>query len=422
MSQADETRPLTLLWLDLDHFKDVNDRWGHPAGDQLLRTVATRLRRSLRDGDDAAYRLGGDEFAILLPGISAAEAARRARRILRTVSQSCEIGGGPHRPYASIGIASVPRDATDPDRLMKCADLALYAAKEYGRNAVQTFRPELEQQLTWRAALEPTLRLALDEGQFELWYQPIVALPSHRLVGFEALLRWNHPERGLVLPDEFVGLAEQCQVIDEIGAWVLTRACAEAASWPDAIGVAVNVSAHQLCGRELPAQVEQALGRSGIAADRLELEVTETAIIQNPDTAFAVLREVQRGGVHVALDDFGTGYSSLSFLTRLRFDTIKIDRSFICAMTSRPDCAAVVEAVTSLGRHLGLETTAEGIETAEQLRLVGELGCRRAQGFLLGRPVPADTARDIAWSGTSFVGAATGSPGAALRVGAQEAA
>ena len=263
---------------------------------------------------------------------------------------------------------------------------------------MRSFGPEIEDRLTGRATMERALQGALAEQQFELWYQPIRALPSRRLVGFEALLRWNHPHRGMILPTEFIGLAEETQLIEEIGAWVLAEACAEAAGWPHAVGVAVNLSAQQLRRPGLAAQVDRGLREAGLAAARLELEVTETAIIQDPDTAFALLRQVQERGVRIALDDFGTGYSSLSFLTRFKFDTIKIDRSFICDMASRSECAAIVDAVSSLGTHLGLVTTAEGIETAEQLRRVGELGCRRAQGFLLGRPMPAAAARDVAWS------------------------
>ncbi len=398
VTHATDTRPLALLWLDLDHFKKLNDTRGHPAGDQLLRTVADRLRRSLRQSDGAAYRLGGDEFAVVLVGVGASEAKRLARRVLRVLNQSCEIAGQPYRVHASIGLALAPGDAADPDRLMSRADLALYAAKASGRNAVQSFGPEIEDRLTGRATLERALQGALAERQFELRYQPIRALPSRRLVGFEALLRWNHPQRGMILPTEFIGLAEETQLIEEIGAWVLAEACAEAAGWPEAVGVAVNLSAQQLRRPGLAAQVDRGLREAGLAAARLELEVTETAIIQDPDAAFALLREVQARGVRIALDDFGTGYSSLSFLTRFKFDTIKIDRSFICDMANRSECAAIVDAVSSLGTHLGLATTAEGIETVEQLRRVGELGCRRAQGFLLGRPMPAAAARDVAWS------------------------
>ncbi|MBW4090834.1 MAG: EAL domain-containing protein [Proteobacteria bacterium] len=398
VAQATAVRPLALLWLDLDRFKHLNDTRGHPAGDQLLRIVADRLRRSLRQTDGAAYRLGGDEFAVVLAGLGPPEATRIARRVLRVLNQSCEIAGQPYRVHASIGLALAPADATDPDRLMSRADLALYAAKASGRNAVRCFGPEIEDRATGRATMERALQGALTEGQFALWYQPILALPSRELVGFEALLRWNHPDRGLIAPGAFIQVAEETQLIEEIGAWALAEACAEAAGWPAAVGVAVNLSTQQLRRPGLAAQVERALRDADLDAARLELEVTETAIIQDPDAAFALLAAIQARGVRIALDDFGTGYSSLSFLTRFKFDTIKIDRSFICDMASRSECAAIVDAVSSLGTHLGLVTTAEGIETAEQLRRVGELGCRRAQGFLLGRPLPAAEARALAWS------------------------
>jgi diguanylate cyclase (GGDEF)-like protein len=400
VAQATDAQPLALLCLDLDHFKEVNDTWGHPAGDELLCTVAERLRQSLRKNDHSVYRLGGDEFAVLLPTISAAGAERLARRVLRTLNQSCEIAGQPYRLHASIGLALVPNNAVDPERLMSRADLALYAAKASGRNAVQSFRSEMERRQLGRVTMERELRVALAEHQFVLWYQPIRALPSRELVGFEALLRWNHPQRGMILPTEFIGLAEETQLIDEIGAWALAEACAEAADWPEAIGVAVNLSAQQLRNPNLVAQVKHGLSQAGIAAKRLELEVTETAVISDPDTAFAQLRDVQKHGVQIALDDFGTGYSSLSFLARFKFDTIKIDRSFVSDIANRPECAAIVDAVSSLGTHLGSMTTAEGIETEEQLRRVVELGCCRAQGFLFGRPMPAKAARESAWSST----------------------
>ncbi len=396
VATATASRPLTLLWLDLDQFKEVNDSWGHPAGDQLLCVVAERLRTAFRDGEDCAYRLGGDEFAVLLSGVEADIGARRARRVLRELNQPCRIDGRTYRPRGSIGIAAAPADATEPDRLMSRADLALYAAKASGRNQVRRFLPDIEHRVAGRASLERELEIALVEGQFTLRYQPILALPTRALVGFEALLRWNHPERGLILPEAFIAVAEQTRLIDEIGAFVLTESCAEAASWVGTPGVSVNLSARQLRQRTLRGDVEGALRRAGLAPGRLELEVTETAIIQDAFAAFAALHEVQALGVRVALDDFGTGYSSLSFLTRFKFDTIKIDLSFIAGMQQRPDCAAIVEAVTSLGARLGLATVAEGIETIEQLRRVGEFGCGRAQGFLLGRPMPAEAARRLA--------------------------
>jgi diguanylate cyclase (GGDEF)-like protein len=398
VAQATEAQPLALLCLDLDHFKEINDTWGHPAGDQLLCTVAERLRQSLRKNDYAAYRLGGDEFAVLLPGIGATDAQRLARRILRALNRSCEIAGQPYRLRASIGLALAPSDAADAERLISRADLALYAAKASGRNSIQSFGPEMEHRLLGRATMERELQVALAEHQFVLWYQPIRALPSRELVGFEALLRWKHPQRGMILPTEFIGLAEETQLIDEIGAWVLAEACTEAARWPEAIGVAVNLSAQQLRNPGLLARVERGLHQAGITAKRLELEVTETAVIRDPDMAFAQLREVQGHGVKIALDDFGTGYSSLSFLARFKFDTIKIDRSFISDIANRSECAAIVDAVSSLGTHLGSITTAEGVETEEQLRRVVELGCCRAQGFLFGRPMPAEAARASAWS------------------------
>ncbi|SEM83375.1 PAS-domain containing protein [Bradyrhizobium sp. OK095] len=379
---------MAVLCFDLDNFKTVNDRLGHAAGDRLLRWVAARLKESVGEHDTVA-RLGGDEFAVLQRGPQPQSAERLARRLVEIIghpppleSQSIHVG-------VSVGIAIAPDHGLDADELMKCADLALYQAKAKGRGAYQLFEPEMEEQARSRHALEHDLRGALESNEFHLVFQPQVRLDTTELTGFEALLRWKHPTRGLVSPAEFIPLAEENGLIVPIGEWVLRSACATAASWP-AMTIAVNLSPVQFRSRGLVTMVTSALAEAGLPPQRLELEVTETALLDDSEATIEILHQLRGLGVRVSLDDFGVGYSSLSYLRKFPFDRIKIDRSFVGTLGESPESVAIVRTIASLGSVLGVETTAEGVETIEQLDFVRACGCTAVQGFYFGRPCPAD--------------------------------
>ncbi|MFL5337092.1 MAG: putative bifunctional diguanylate cyclase/phosphodiesterase [Geminicoccaceae bacterium] len=380
---------LAVLCLDLDNFKNVNDTLGHPAGDLLLQAVAQRLRGCVRDGETVA-RLSGDEFAVLQPAPDQPLAAQAlAERLVRVLSAPYEIGG--HRVVisASVGSALAPADGHDADDLLKKADVALYRAKADGRSCFRFFAPEMQAQLQARLAMEADLRDVLEKRQLELFYQPLFDLREDRVRGFEALLRWRHPERGLVPPDQFIPVAEATGLIVPIGEWVLRQACADAASWPSDIKVAVNLSPLQFTSPQLSTAVSGALAGAGLAASRLELEVTESVLLQDSGVVLGLLHELRGMGLRIALDDFGTGYSSLSYLRSFPFDKIKIDQSFVRALTGGAGSAAIVDAIVTLASSLGMTTTAEGVETAEQLGQVRRAGCTEAQGYHLGRPRPA---------------------------------
>jgi len=385
--------PFAVLYLDLDNFKVINDTLGHAAGDAALCSVAARLVANIREIDLAA-RLGGDEFAVIQIGSQGPEVpAALARRILEVFGAPHEVCGHQFKLGVSIGIA-IADDHVCEDRLLARADMALYAAKAAGRGIFRFFEPEMEAGLQSRRALELDLRAALGNHEFELFYQPVVELRSGRVGGFEALLRWPHAEHGMIPPAEFIPLAEEIGLIAPLGEWVLHRACFEAAAWPDDVSVAVNLSPVQLGSLDLPQTVAAALARSGLPARRLELEITETALLQQNDATPAVLRELRALGVRIALDDFGTGFSSLSTLRAFPFDRIKIDQSFVRDLSMRADAAAIVSAVAGLAAALGMATTAEGVETAAQLARVRAGGCTEAQGYLFSRPVrPAEVAR-----------------------------
>ncbi len=375
---------MAVLCFDLDNFKTVNDRLGHAAGDRLLRWVAARLKENVGEHDTVA-RLGGDEFAVLQRGPQPQSAEGLAHRLVEIIghpppleSQSIHIG-------ASIGIAIAPEHGLDADELMKCADLALYKAKAKGRGAFQLFEPEMEEEARNRHALEHDLRTALERSEFHLVYQPQVRLDSSELTGFEALLRWKHPSRGFVSPAEFIPLAEENGLIVPIGEWVLRTACATAVSWPD-VTVAVNLSPVQFRSRGLVAMVTSALAEAGLPPQRLELEVTETALLDDSEATIEILHQLRALGVRVSLDDFGVGYSSLSYLRKFPFDRIKIDRSFVGTLGESPESIAIVRTIASLGSVLGVETTAEGVETIEQLDFVRECGCTAVQGYYFGKP------------------------------------
>ncbi|MGH7042706.1 MAG: putative bifunctional diguanylate cyclase/phosphodiesterase [Acetobacteraceae bacterium] len=379
---------LGLIVLDIDRFWIVNDTLGPQVGDQLLATLAARLRAALR-GSDLPARLDGDEFAVLVgEAVGPAELEGLARRLMDGLSRPYLLTGQPVTVGLSAGIARAPENGTNADTLLRCATTALHAAKAAGKGRYATFTPEMQARSETRRQMETDLRRAFALRQFTLHYQPQVDVTTNRLFGFEALLRWRHPSRGAVSPGQFVPLAEEIGLIAPIGAWVLALACKEAAGWPVPLTVSVNVSALQFEQGDLLAAVDEALARSGLAAHRLEIEVTESALLGNSDATLAVLRQLRASGVRIAMDDFGTGYSSLTRLQSFPFDKIKIDRSFISGPRGIAEGRAIVRAITGLGASPGMRTIAEGVETEEQLERVRAEGCTEVQGYLFGRPMP----------------------------------
>ncbi len=376
-----------VLCLDLDHFKNVNDTLGHPFGDKLLCQVSERLGGCLRAGDTAA-RLGGDEFAILQDHM-AEPADTLMARIIEAVGAPFDLDGHQVVIGVSIGVAVAPTDARDPDQLLKSADMALYRAKLEGRGTYRFFEHEMDARMQARRALELDLRRAIVNGEFELYYQPLVDLVTEKISAFEALIRWNHPERGVVLPAEFIPLAEETALIVPIGEWVLRRACDEAAKWPQVVGLAVNLSPVQFKAQGLCQTVVSALARSGLAGDRLQLEITESVLLLNNESTLDTLHQLRALGVSIAMDDFGTGYSSLSYLRSFPFDKIKIDRSFVHDLPANKESRAIIRAVVGLGSSLGMSTTAEGVETQEELDYMKREGCSEAQGYFFSKPCPA---------------------------------
>ena len=377
-----------VLCLDLDRFKNVNDTLGYAVGDALLRRVAERLRSVVRV-DDVVARHGGDEFAILQVGArQPAAAAALAQRIVELIGRSYVIDGHLVNVGASVGIAIAPDDSLEPDQLLKCGDLALYGSKSGGRGTFRFFEAAMEARMQVRRSLELDLRQALARREFELHYQPQVDPETNTVMSFEALIRWQHPTRGLVSPAEFIPLAEELGLIVPIGDWVLRQACRDAMTWPEGVAVAVNVSAAQFKAKALVQSVLTALAASHLPAHRLELEITESLLLTDTQDHVSTLHQVREMGVKIAMDDFGTGYSSLNYLVSFPFDKIKIDRSFIRDLATNIDCAAVVRAVTTLGASLGMRTTAEGVETADQLELVRAEGITAVQGYFFSRPVP----------------------------------
>lgn len=390
--------PLALLYIDLDRFKDVNDTLGHPVGDALLREVAERLSRSVTDTSRVA-RLGGDEFAVinLAPG-QPGEAEELSSRIIENLSKPYSILGHTILISASVGIAVAAGAETTADDLLKQADLALYQAKAQGRSAYCVFLPEMDAHLRARLEMEADLRSALVCEQFKLAYQPIYDFMTGALCGFEALLRWHHPQRGIVSPATFIPLAEETRLIVDIDGWALRQACRDLARLPGRLKVAINLSPVEFAIGDIVASVSAALRENGVASGRLELEITETALFAHDQRNLDVLRRLRELGSRIVLDDFGTGYSSLSHLHLFPLDKIKIDRSFVRDMTERADSMAIVEAVAALALRLGMTTTAEGIETTEQLDAARRAGCIEAQGYFLGRPIPFDEALAMAAS------------------------
>jgi diguanylate cyclase (GGDEF)-like protein/PAS domain S-box-containing protein len=383
---------LALLYLDLDHFKSVNDSLGHPVGDELLKDVAGRLRACLSEGDFVA-RLGGDEFAIVRTAFHELDAVTTlAERVLTEVGGTYDVAGHQLPAAASIGIAVAPDNGIDPDELLKNADLAMYGCKGDGRGGYRFFEPDMDARIKARRALEFDLREAIMCGGFELHYQPVVSFADGRVTGCEALLRWNHRARGWVPPSDFIGLAEETGLISPLGEWVLRTACAEAAGWPDAVRLAVNVSPVQFNAGNLVQTVMGALAASQLPAHRLELEITEAVLIRDDAAALTVLHQLRALGVRIALDDFGTGYSSLSYLQRFPFDKIKIDRSFILGIAESDYSRNIVQAIVDIATTRQITTTAEGVETVEQSQALRALGCTEMQGYLFSTPLPAEDA------------------------------
>jgi diguanylate cyclase (GGDEF)-like protein len=379
-----------LHWIDLDRFKEVNDTLGHPVGDALLKSVAKRLRKSLR-GPDLVARLGGDEFAVLQAGVvREADATKLAKRLLRSLAEPHQLLGHKVTAAASIGIALAPQHGTDPADLMKHADLALYAAKTSGRNTYVFFRSEHVSKSGDRHQLEKDLHKAQAKGELELYYQPIVNLEQGGVTSFEALMRWNHPERGLISPGDFIPVAEETGLIVEMGAWALRQACQAATTWPDNVKVTVNLSSIQFADGDVYKAVKNALDETGLKPNRLELEITESVLLRDEAKVQEVLHKLRKLGVQIALDDFGTAYASLSYLRSFPFDKIKIDRSFIRDLDGpqRADCVAIIHAVAGLAKQLQMGAVAEGVETLDHLRTVTMAGCD-VQGFYFSKPVPA---------------------------------
>ena len=383
------------LCIDLDHFKTVNDGRGHGVGDAVLRSVAERLRDCCTTTDIVA-RLGGDEFVVLQGGIDGPDdAAALAGKIVKAVAEPFDIGDHRLLLGASIGIAVAPLDGLDGEELMKRADLALYRAKTEGRSTYHFYEPDLDAALQERRAIEAGLRTALSRNELRLVFQPLFNLGENRMTGVEALLRWDHPERGPIEPNEFIPVAEESGLIVPIGEWVLREACAAAVAWPDNIQVAVNLSAVQFRNHDLVEHVTTALQASGLATRRLELEITESVLLADNESALRILHELRGLGIRISMDDFGTGYSSLSYLRSFPFDKIKIDQSFLNDSPSSSDGVAIIKAVIGLGQSLGMATTVEGVETEAQLELVRAQGCTEVQGFLFSPPLPEAAVSDF---------------------------
>lgn len=383
------------ILIDLDDFKTVNDTFGHAIGDALLVEVMSRFRKTARECDVVA-RLGGDEFAILLPAVeSRAEVETLAQRILYELAGIQQIDGVPLAVRASIGCALAPHDATETDELLKCADLALYRAKHAGKGIARFYEHQMDQQHRERRALEAELRSARIQEEFEVHYQPILQVATGRLRGFEALMRWRNPRRGVVSPAEFIPIAEETALLDELGRWILVEACRQAASWPEELVVAINVSPVQFRKGDLAETVDMALAASGLRPERLEIEITESVLLADSSANLAILGKLRARGIRIALDDFGTGYSSLSYLRRFPFSRLKIDRSFVREIDRSPESLAIIRAIIGLGRSLGIDTTAEGVETASQLETLRAERCGELQGFLFSPPVPQRDVRNI---------------------------
>ncbi len=385
-----DLKGFAVICVDLDNFKAVNDTHGHPFGDRLLQAVAVRLQTFVGE-DDVVARLGGDEFAIIQANTTQPEhVSMLAQRLIEAIGEPYDLEGHHISVGVSVGIALAPGDSTNADTLLKNADMALYRAKADGRGTFRFFEPEMDARLQARHRLEIDLRAALQNGQLTLHYQPLVDLRTGEVNGFEALMRWWHPERGWIPPIEFIQVAEETGLIAPLGAFVIRQACTDAASWPRNVKVAVNLSPLQFRYGTLFQQVADALQRSGLAASRLELEITETLLLEKSDQVIATLHALRALGVRISMDDFGTGYSSLSYLRSFPFDKIKIDQSFVRDLSTNEDSQAIVRAVVGLGESFGITITAEGVENDSDLNRLIEDGCNEGQGYLFSKAMPAN--------------------------------
>jgi diguanylate cyclase (GGDEF)-like protein len=378
-----------VLCLDLDHFKSVNDSLGHAAGDALLRIVGDRLRAATRRSDTVA-RLAGDEFAVLMAADEPTEIEQLSQRLLESLRAPCEIGGVNVATRASIGVALAPHHGNDVDTLMNHADLALYAAKSAGRDEVRFFTPDMAMSTRRRVALEQALRQALPRGELRLVFQPQVRFSDWRIEGFEALLRWRHPEFGDVSPSEFVPVAEEAGLMPVIGQWVLVEACRQAMNWPQPLSVSVNVSPVQATTPDFVDRVFAAAQDGELPLQRLELEITESLFLQESTATSLALHQLNRAGVRLALDDFGTGYSALAHLRHFPLQTLKIDRSFVRELSNRGNARSIVRMIVGLARTLNMRTVAEGVEEPAHAAVLGRYGCDLLQGWLASRPIEAD--------------------------------
>jgi diguanylate cyclase (GGDEF)-like protein len=394
LASAAPDRQLAVLYIDIDEFKSVNDSLGHMIGDELLKSVARRLGACIESSDFVA-RLGGDEFAIVKTGVKDPdEVADLAQCALDAIRAPYDCLGHQVTSDASIGVALAPQHGTNLDQILKNADLAMYAAKSAGRRTWRFFEPVMDAHVRARRQLEIDLRKAIADQALEVYYQPCLSLLSNRITGCEALLRWRHPERGMISPAEFIPIAEETGLINELGEWVLAKACIEATTWPEEINLAVNVSPVQFKSGTLALKIVSALATSGLPAHRLELEITEAVLIRDDEAALDILHQLREIGVQIALDDFGTGYSSLSYLQRFPFDKIKIDRCFVNDLAEAGG-SSIVQAVVNIAAARRMKTTAEGVETERQQQLLRGLGCTEMQGYLFSAPKPADELREI---------------------------
>jgi diguanylate cyclase (GGDEF)-like protein len=387
--------PLAVLFLDLDGFKAVNDTLGHSVGDLLLKSVGAKLRDILPRTDRIA-RLGGDEFAILqMSAAQPASSIALAEKIIEIIGQPCSVDGHDVTVGASVGVAVAHPGDTNTETFLKSADLAMYSAKSDGRGTYRMFDPEMDAVVQTRRLLERDMRTALALDGFRLYYQPLVNLQTKKVTAFEALMRWEHSERGAIPPSEFIPVAEEMGLIVQLGEWALRQACAEAMEWPGDICISVNLSPLQFSKGNLVSTVVSALASSGLSASRLELEITESVLLEKSERNIAILNQLRDLGVRISMDDFGTGYSSIGYLRSFQFDKIKIDQSFVRDLLVDEGSLAIVRAIAGLGVSFGMTTTAEGVETEEQMRCLNLEGCIEVQGYLYSKPVPAHEINDL---------------------------